>query len=147
MSRWLGGLSVRRGVVASLVAATALACLQLAIGWDATSSAAFILKRAGISHRELTDYQQLSIGTLEYLVAAHTPGDLRDQAAHQRWIVEDRLGGLEKLTAAEASLATEVKTYEGNLVERERLLDIRSTIERIFAADQDSAERLAAPVP
>ena len=140
-SHWLGGLSVRRSVAASLVFATALAALQLAIGWGATSSAAFILKRAEISHRELTDYQQLSIGTLEYLVAAHTPGDLRDQAAHQRWVVEDRLAGLENLTGAEAALATEVNTYEGNLVERERLLDIRSTIERIFAADQDSSER------
>ena len=140
VGRWALSFSVRRSVAASLAVAVALAGLQLAIGWGAISSAAFILKRAEISHRELTDYQQLSIDTLEYLVAAHTPGDLRDEAAHQRFVVEARLAGLEKLTAAEAALTTEIGTFEGDLGERERLLEIRSTIERIFAADQAQSE-------
>ena len=128
--RPLRRLSVRFRVLMALLVLVALAVGQLALNRHATASAAYLLRRAEISYRQLSVYRQLSIDTLEYVLARQGP---ETTGAEERQRVESSLTEIDNLTTFEVGLVHDNGGDETNLSERDRIAHIRAMIESIFA--------------
>jgi two-component system, OmpR family, sensor kinase len=134
VSAFLHRLSVRRKILAALAVLVGLAGAEIIINLRAMESAAFLLKRAELSYQQLSAYQQLAVGALEYIVAVRSGSEEPDESKSSRRTIEQRLASLQALTAYEAHVLQAHGEDETNSVERERLEQIGVALQSIFSA-------------
>jgi two-component system, OmpR family, sensor kinase len=134
-ARFLRRLSVRSRVFIALVALVALAGAELVINLRAMESAAFMLRRADISYKQLSAYRQLGAEVLEYIVASEGEAKEFESTETSRGAAEQRLAILSSLTAYETQLLRAHGEDESNSEERERITEIGRTLQSIFAAN------------
>jgi signal transduction histidine kinase len=137
--RALSRLSVRRGTLVALVALIALAGAQWAISLVTVDHAAFLLKRAEVSYKQLREYQQLSIDDLDYILARRGMTSAPERDDPTRSAVQSDLERLRTLVAYETTMVRAHGGGDENGDERERLDRINGATAQIFV--EPSAER------
>ncbi len=134
-------LSVRRRILITLVAVIALAGAQWAMTLLAVDSAAFMLKRAETSYKQLREYQQLSIDELDYVLSRRSAAPAPAPSDPARATVETELARLGASIVSETAFVRAHGGDEDNDGERRRLDRINVTAAGMFNEPNEDGVR------